>query len=54
MADYFKILSTRMVWRGVLNPSDTVGLAPKVTLKGAALHVILPKDSTVEEPDETE
>jgi hypothetical protein len=54
MSDYFKILSTRMVWRGVLNPSDTVGLAPKVTLKGAALHVILPKDSTVEEPDETE
>ena len=33
MGDYFKILTTRMVWRGVLDPNDTIGLEPKVTLK---------------------
>jgi hypothetical protein len=51
MGDYFKILTTRMVWRGVLEPADTIGLAPKVTLKGSALHVVMPKDSVTEESD---
>lgn len=51
MGDYFKILTTRMVWRGVLEPNDTIGLEPKVTLKGPALHVFTPKDSTIDEGD---
>jgi membrane peptidoglycan carboxypeptidase len=54
MGDYFKILTTRMVWRGVLNPSDTIGLQPKVTLKGSALHVVMPKDSVTDESDGTD
>jgi hypothetical protein len=54
MGDYFKILTTRMVWRGVLNPSDTIGLEPKVTLKGTAMHTFLPRDSTIEETDNVE
>jgi len=54
MGDYFKILTTRMVWRGVLDPSDTIGLEPKVTLKGSALHVVMPKDSTTDESDNIE
>ena len=45
MGSYFKLLSTRMVWRGVLDPADTIGLEPKVTLKGYALHMFAPKDS---------
>ena len=54
LGSYFKTLTTRMVWRGVLEPSDTVGLKPEVTLKGNALHMVLPKDSTPVESDETE
>ena len=54
MGDYFKILTTRMVWRGVLEPADTIGLQPKVTLKGSALHVVMPKDTATDETDNTE
>jgi membrane peptidoglycan carboxypeptidase len=54
MGDYFKILTTRMVWRGVLEPADTIGLQPKVTLKGQALHVVMPKDTMTDETDNTE
>ncbi len=52
--NYFKILAERMVWRGVLEANDTIGLKPQVTLKGYALHVVLPKDSVVEEGDATD
>jgi hypothetical protein len=45
MGSYFKTLTTRMVWRGVLDPSDTIGLRPIVSLKGPALHVVSPRDS---------
>lgn len=51
---YFKIISERMVWRGVLNPSDTVGLTPQVTLHGPALRMVTPRDSVLSEPDETD
>ena len=51
MGDYFKILTTRMVWRGVLDPNDTIGLEPKVTLKGDALHTFTPKDTIIDEGD---
>ena len=54
MDGYFKILSERMVWRGVLNPSDTVGLVPKVTLKGSALHVVQPSDTVPSESEEVD
>jgi hypothetical protein len=43
-----------MVWRGVLEPADTIGLQPKVTLKGQALHVVMPKDTMTDETDNTE
>lgn len=51
LSGYFKILSERMVWRGVLNPEDTVGLVPRLTLKGPAKHVVLPQDSVREEEE---
>ena len=51
MGDYFKLLTTRMVWRGVLDPNDTIGLEPKVTLKGDALHSFTPKDTIIDEGD---
>lgn len=54
MSDYFKILSTRMVWRGVLDPSDTIGLAPKVTLRGFALHMVQPRDTVLSQPEDTD
>ncbi len=54
LGSYFRILTERMVWRGVLNPSDTIGLQPKVTLKGAALHTIIPSDSLPDTEDTTE
>jgi hypothetical protein len=54
LGSYFKTLTTRMVWRGVLEASDTIGLKPEVTLKGNALHLVLPKDSTPPESDETD
>ena len=54
LGSYFKTLTTRMVWRGVLEPSDTIGLKPEVTLKGSALHMVLPKDNPPVEGDETE
>jgi hypothetical protein len=54
MSGYFKILTTRMVWRGVLSPADTIGLEPKVSLKGSALHMIVPMDSVGAPEDSTE
>ena len=54
MDGYFKILSERMVWRGVLNPSDTIGLVPKVTLRGSALHVVQPRDTVPAETEDTD
>lgn len=54
LGGYFKTLTTRMVWRGVLEQSDTIDLKPEVTLKGNALHLVLPKDSMLPEGDETD
>ena len=50
LAGYFRIISTRMVWRGVLNPSDTVGLEPKVTLRGPAKAFFNSSDSSSLKP----
>lgn len=49
MGSYFKLLTTRMVWRGVLAPEDTVGLEPKVNLKGFALHSFTLRDTVPQE-----
>ena len=51
MGSYLKLLTTRMVWRGVLAPEDTVGLEPKVSLKGFALHMFTPRDTIPQESE---
>ena len=45
LSSYFKILTERMVLRNVLSPADTVGLRPEVTLRGAALRLVVPSDT---------
>jgi hypothetical protein len=51
LSNYFKILTERMVIRNVLNPADTIGLRPDVTLRGAALRMVVPGDSIPTEND---
>lgn len=44
-ANYFNVLSRRMVFRGRISPSDTINFIPSVQLRGPALNSVLPADS---------
>ena len=46
MSGYFKILTSRMAGKGWISEIDTTGLLPEVKLKGPALRMVLPNDST--------
>lgn len=47
LSSYFKILSGRMVYKGRISPSDTVGLTTNVKLTGPALRMVVPSDSVL-------
>lgn len=44
-ANYFNILTKRMVFRGRIEASDTVNFGPSVKLRGPALNSVVPADN---------
>jgi membrane peptidoglycan carboxypeptidase len=47
LSGYFRILTGRMVRKGWIAPSDTIGLVPNVKLTGPALRMVVPNDSVL-------
>lgn len=56
MNGYFRILSGRMAYKGLISATDTIGLAADVKLTGPALRLIVPLEDSLqiplEEPEE--
>lgn len=52
--NYFRIITERMVMRGRIQPSDTIGATAGVLLKGPALQMIVPADTMDAMPQEEE
>ena len=53
IADFGRLITTRLVMRGKLQESDTVGLQFKLKLNGPARTMILPSDSLPPPEEET-
>lgn len=47
LASYFKIVSNRMLSKTWISPIDTFNLQPQVKLKGPALKIVMPADSSI-------
>jgi len=47
LASYYKIVSNRMLSKTWISPIDTFNLQPQVKLKGPALKIVMPADSTI-------
>lgn len=50
LSGYFRILSGRMTYKGLISAADTIGLGPNVKLTGPALRMIMPADSLLAAP----